>query len=56
MAVPTRKQKSISNIKQTSWAEKNKRKEQKEDKPITEEEHKKKVELLKSLGLIKEDS
>jgi hypothetical protein len=53
MAVPTRKQVDRNMRLRQMWKELNK-KEKSESQQLTEEEHKKRLEMLKNIGIIKQ--
>ncbi len=53
MAVPSRKNRMIQTIMQNQERDKEKLKPKTEDKKISEEEHKARLEKLKKMGLIK---
>lgn len=55
MAVPSRKNRMMQTIIQNQERDKEKLKPSKQDKKISEEEHKDRLEMLKKMGLIKKD-
>lgn len=55
MAVPSRKNRMMQTIIQNQERDKEKLKHKLEDKKIDEEEHKKRMDILKKMGLIKEN-
>jgi len=55
MAVPSRKNRMMQNIIQNQERDKEKLKGKTESKKISDEEHKKRLDALKKMGLVKED-